>query len=64
MRDSKGKLITTFTSVWRLEAHGVWRIIFADQLHRLAEAFQSKAILALVEEYRGKRSSVMSQCVL
>ena len=26
--DPKGKLIATFTSIWRLEAPGVWRIIF------------------------------------
>ncbi len=28
VRDAKGKLIATFTSIWRLEAPGVWRIIF------------------------------------
>jgi len=28
VRDAKGKLIGTFTSVWRLEAPGAWRIIF------------------------------------
>jgi len=28
VRDSKGKLIGRFTSIWRLEAPGVWRIIF------------------------------------
>jgi ketosteroid isomerase-like protein len=28
VRDPKGKLIATFTSIWRLEAPGVWRIIF------------------------------------
>jgi ketosteroid isomerase-like protein len=28
VRDGQGKLIATFTSIWRLEAPGVWRIIF------------------------------------
>ena len=28
VRDPAGKLIATFTSIWRLEAPGVWRIIF------------------------------------
>ena len=28
VRDGTGKLIATFTSVWRLEAPGIWRIIF------------------------------------
>jgi ketosteroid isomerase-like protein len=28
VRDPKGKLIATFTSIWRLEAPGIWRIIF------------------------------------
>ena len=28
VRDPSGKLIATFTSIWRLEAPGVWRIIF------------------------------------
>ena len=28
VRDSKGALIATFTSVWRLEDAGKWRIIF------------------------------------
>jgi len=28
VRDPQGKLIATFTSIWRLEAPGVWRIIF------------------------------------
>lgn len=28
VRDAEGKLIATFTSIWRLEAPGVWRIIF------------------------------------
>lgn len=28
VRDPEGKLIATFTSVWRLEAPGVWRVIF------------------------------------
>jgi ketosteroid isomerase-like protein len=28
VRDPKGKLIATFTSIWRMEAPGVWRIIF------------------------------------
>ncbi len=28
VRDAQGKLIATFTSIWRLEAPGVWRIIF------------------------------------
>jgi ketosteroid isomerase-like protein len=26
--DPKGKLVGTFTSIWRLEAHGNWRIVF------------------------------------
>jgi ketosteroid isomerase-like protein len=26
--DPKGKQIATFTSIWRLEAPGVWRIVF------------------------------------
>jgi ketosteroid isomerase-like protein len=28
VRDSSGKLFATFTSIWRLEASGVWRIVF------------------------------------
>ncbi len=28
VRDAQGQLIATFTSIWRLEAPGVWRIIF------------------------------------
>lgn len=28
VRDSKGKLIATFSSIWRLEAPNTWRIIF------------------------------------
>jgi ketosteroid isomerase-like protein len=28
VHDSKGKLIQTFTSIWRLEAPGTWRIVF------------------------------------
>ena len=28
VRDARGKLIARFTSVWRLEAPGTWRIIF------------------------------------
>ena len=28
VRDPEGKLIATFTSIWRLEAPGVWRVIF------------------------------------
>ena len=28
VRNPQGKLIATFTSIWRLEAPGVWRIIF------------------------------------
>jgi ketosteroid isomerase-like protein len=28
VRDASGKLIATFTSVWRQEAPGVWRIVF------------------------------------
>jgi ketosteroid isomerase-like protein len=28
VRDAKGKLIATFSSVWRQEAPGVWRIVF------------------------------------
>ena len=28
VRDPSGKVVATFTSVWRLEAPGVWRVIF------------------------------------
>jgi ketosteroid isomerase-like protein len=28
VRDAKGKLIGTFTSIWRLEEPGKWRIVF------------------------------------
>ena len=28
VRDPSGKLIATFTSIWRLEAPGTWRIVF------------------------------------
>lgn len=28
VRDPNGKLIATFTSIWRLEAPGTWRIVF------------------------------------
>lgn len=28
VRDPHGKLIATFTSIWRMEAPGVWRIVF------------------------------------
>jgi ketosteroid isomerase-like protein len=28
VRDAKGKIFATFNSVWRLEAPGVWRIVF------------------------------------
>ncbi|MFZ6655184.1 YybH family protein [Undibacterium sp. TJN19] len=28
VRDQQGKLIATFTSIWRQESPGVWRIIF------------------------------------
>ena len=28
VRNAKGELIATFTSIWRLEAPGIWRIIF------------------------------------
>jgi ketosteroid isomerase-like protein len=28
VRDPQGKLIATFTSIWRREAPGVWRIVF------------------------------------
>jgi ketosteroid isomerase-like protein len=28
VHDPSGKLIATFTSIWRLEAPGVWRIVF------------------------------------
>lgn len=28
VRDAQGKLFATFTSIWRLEAPGTWRIIF------------------------------------
>jgi ketosteroid isomerase-like protein len=28
VRDATGKLVATYTSIWRLEAPGVWRIVF------------------------------------
>jgi ketosteroid isomerase-like protein len=28
VKDPSGKVVATFTSIWRLEAPGVWRIIF------------------------------------
>jgi ketosteroid isomerase-like protein len=28
VRDARGKLLATFTSIWRLEGPGVWRVIF------------------------------------
>jgi ketosteroid isomerase-like protein len=28
VRDPSGKIVNTFTSIWRLEAPGTWRIIF------------------------------------
>jgi ketosteroid isomerase-like protein len=28
VRDTSGKLVSTYTSIWRLEEPGVWRIIF------------------------------------
>ena len=28
VRDAQGKLIATFTSIWRQQAPGVWRIVF------------------------------------
>ena len=28
VRDPEGKLIATFTSIWRQEAPGIWRVIF------------------------------------
>lgn len=28
VRDESGKIVSTFTSIWRLEAPGTWRIIF------------------------------------
>jgi ketosteroid isomerase-like protein len=28
VRDAQGKLIATFSSIWRQEAPGVWRIVF------------------------------------
>ena len=28
VRDGNGKLVATFTSIWRLEAPGTWRIVF------------------------------------
>ncbi len=28
VRDSQGKLIATFTSIWRWEGPGTWRIVF------------------------------------
>jgi len=36
VRDAKGKLIGTFTSIWRLQAPGVWRIIF-DQGNEICD---------------------------
>jgi len=37
VRDEDGKLISRFNSVWRLEAPGVWRIVF-DKGQPLTEA--------------------------
>ena len=28
MRDPKGEVIATFSSIWRLEGDGAWRIVF------------------------------------
>ena len=28
VRDATGKLVATFTSIWRLESPGVWRVVF------------------------------------
>lgn len=28
VRDAQGKLIATFTSIWRMESPGIWRIVF------------------------------------
>jgi ketosteroid isomerase-like protein len=28
VRDANGKLVATFTSIWRQEAPGVWRVVF------------------------------------
>jgi ketosteroid isomerase-like protein len=28
VRDPKGRLVGTFTSIWRLEAPGTWRVVF------------------------------------
>ena len=28
VRNPEGKTVATFTSIWRLEAPGVWRIVF------------------------------------
>jgi ketosteroid isomerase-like protein len=39
--DSAGKLIGTFTSIWRLEAPGIWRIIF-DKGNPVCDANQDK----------------------
>ncbi len=36
VRDAGGKLISRFTSIWRLEAPGQWRIVF-DKGNRVCE---------------------------
>lgn len=28
VRDAQGKLVATFTSIWRMESPGIWRIVF------------------------------------
>ena len=36
VRDESGKVVSTFTSIWRLEAPGKWRIIF-DKGNRVCD---------------------------
>lgn len=36
VRDPSGKIVSTFTSVWRLEAPGTWRIVF-DKGNRVCD---------------------------
>ncbi|HEY1076957.1 MAG TPA: nuclear transport factor 2 family protein [Fontimonas sp.] len=42
VRDAQGKLVSRFNSVWRLEAPGVWRVIF-DKGSPLSEAERKAA---------------------
>jgi len=36
VRDQSGKVVSTFTSIWRLEAPGTWRIVF-DKGNRVCD---------------------------